>query len=96
MPFAAKPAAKVTACSSAIPTSKNLSGYLSPNFFKPVPSGIAAVIATIFLFSLPNSNILSENISVYVFTLLSLIFSPVLTSNESIPWNLVGLFSAGK
>ena len=48
MPFEAMPAAKVTACSSAIPTSKNLSGNLSAIRFSPVPDGIAADIATIF------------------------------------------------
>ena len=42
------PAANVNACSSAIPTSKNRSGNISLKVFKPVPEGIAAVIATIF------------------------------------------------
>src|SRR6516165_2445918 len=46
MPSAARPAAKHTACCSAMPTSKHRSGNLSPNRFRPVPDGIAAVIAT--------------------------------------------------
>ena len=46
-PSKASPVAKVTACCSHIPTSKNLSGYFSEKSFKPVPSLIAAVIAII-------------------------------------------------
>ena len=49
IPSVAKPAAKVTACCSAIPTSKNRSGNFSENKSSPVPEGIAAVMATIFL-----------------------------------------------
>ena len=40
IPAAAIPAENVTACSSAIPTSKNLSGNIFLNRFKPVPSEI--------------------------------------------------------
>ncbi len=43
IPPAAIPAAKVSMCSSEIPTSKNLSGYFSANPFSLVPSVIAAV-----------------------------------------------------
>ena len=46
MPPAANPAANVTACSSAIPTSKKRSGYIFRKRFSPVPSGMAAVMAT--------------------------------------------------
>ena len=46
MPPAASPAAKVIACSSAIPTSKNLFGKCLANVESPVPSAMAAVIAT--------------------------------------------------
>ena len=45
---AAIPAEKVTACCSAIPTSKQRRGNRSAKRFSPVPSGIAAVTATIF------------------------------------------------
>ena len=43
-PFAIA-AQNVTACCSAIATSKNLSGYFDANSVSPVPSGIAAVTA---------------------------------------------------
>ena len=45
----AKPAAKVTACCSAIPTSKDLSGNFFSNKLIPVPEGIAPVIPTILV-----------------------------------------------
>ena len=41
------PAAMVAACSSAIPTSISRSGYRSAKWSSPVPSFIAAVMATI-------------------------------------------------
>ena len=63
-PPAARPAAKVTACCSAIPTSKNLSGYTFLNLFRPVPSGIAAVMATTSGFLLASLIITVENTSV--------------------------------
>ena len=46
-PSAARPAANVTACCSAMPTSKQRSGKALPKWSSPVPSGMAAVIATI-------------------------------------------------
>ncbi len=42
----AMPAAEVTACCSAMPTSKNRSGNRSANGSRPVESGMAAVMAT--------------------------------------------------
>ncbi len=45
-PCVAIPAAKVTACPSAMPTSKNRDGCRDANSAVPVPLGIAAVIAT--------------------------------------------------
>ena len=45
-PRVASPAANVTACPSAIPTSKNRSGIAAAKMLVPVPAGIAAVIAT--------------------------------------------------
>ena len=42
----AMPAAAVTACCSAIPTSKQRSGNRSRKGSKPVESGMAAVMAT--------------------------------------------------
>ena len=49
MPLVARPAANVTACCSAIPTSKVRLGNSFSKMSNPVPEGIAAVIATIFL-----------------------------------------------
>ena len=45
MPSQASPAAKVTACCSAMPTSKARSGKRAPNASTPVPEGMAAVMA---------------------------------------------------
>ena len=42
------PAAIVTACCSAIPTSKALSGIVSIIYFNELPVGMAGVIPTIF------------------------------------------------
>ena len=47
MPPSASPAANVAACSSAMPTSKNLSGNFFANSESPVPSVIAAETAQI-------------------------------------------------
>ncbi len=46
-PRVARPAAKVTACCSAMPTSKQRSGKRLREQSRPVPDGIAAVMATI-------------------------------------------------
>ena len=46
MPRVDAPAAKHTACASAMPTSKYRCGNFLANFASPVPSGIAAVIPT--------------------------------------------------
>ena len=51
VPSIAMPAAKVTACCSAIPTSNVLFGNLFPKMSMPVPPGIAAVIPTTVLSS---------------------------------------------
>ena len=50
IPCVAIPAASVTACCSAMPTSMHWSGKDSIIFTKPLPVGIAGVMATIFLF----------------------------------------------
>ena len=60
----AMPAAAVTACCSAIPTSKQRSGNLSLNERRPVESGMAAVIATTFEFDSPAFTSASEKASV--------------------------------
>ena len=46
-PWVASPAAKVTACCSAMPTSKQRSGKAFWKMLRPVPSSMAAVMATI-------------------------------------------------
>ena len=63
-PLVASPAANVTACCSAIPTSKNRFGYMFRNLLSPVPSGMAAVIATTFGLLSPSLHITVEKISV--------------------------------
>ena len=60
-PSFAIPAIIPIACCSAIPTSKNLSGNFSEKLFKPVPSFIAAVTATIFSFFSASSTNFSPN-----------------------------------
>ena len=57
--------AKATPCCSAIPTSKVRLGNTFPNLLIPVPSGIAAVIPTIFSFSFARSIRVSANTFVY-------------------------------
>ena len=96
IPSAARPAAKVTACCSAIPTSKKRSGNLRANAATPVPSGIAAVIATIVLSCSASSTNVFPKTDVYEagapgFT----IFSPVAISKGPVPWNSLGRSSAG-
>ena len=61
MPVAARPAEKVTACPSAIPTSKQRSGISRIRIFNPQPVGIAGVIPTIRSFVRANSRIVSPN-----------------------------------
>ncbi|CNM12524.1 Uncharacterised protein [Mycobacterium tuberculosis] len=46
IPPMASPAADVSACCSAMPTSNNRSGYRFPKALSPVGPGIAAVMAT--------------------------------------------------
>ena len=82
-PFAIA-AQNVTACCSAIATSKNLSGYFDANSVSPVPSGIAAVTAVIFLFSLAIAQryVPKKSDHVSAWGLLSI---PVFSSNDDIP-----------
>src|ERR1051325_6835967 len=65
MPCVARPAAKVVACASAIPTSKNRSGHLFWKTFVPVPDGMAAVIATRLGYSAASWVIASPNTLVH-------------------------------
>ena len=65
IPCVASPAEKVTACCSAIPTSKTLWGISSIILFKEEPESIAGVTPTILSFSLANSIIVSPKTSWY-------------------------------
>ena len=89
-PFSLKPAANVTACCSAIPTSKNRLGYFLANEFSPLPSDIAGVMAQSSLLILASSIIHSSKICVKVFC------CKIFVLDLEIPWNLFGSFSAGK
>ena len=62
-PCVAIPAASVTACCSAMPTSKARSGICSIIYFKELPVGMAGVIPIIFWFFLANSTKVKPNTS---------------------------------
>ena len=63
-PPIAMPAAAVTACCSAMPTSMRRPGNRSPNGSRPVESGIAAVMATSSGRASPSLIIASANAAV--------------------------------
>ena len=65
IPAYASPAALVTACCSAMPTSIVLSGKFCANLSKPVGPSIAAVIATTLELSRPMCVISSEKTLVH-------------------------------
>ena len=94
IPLSASPTANVTACCSAIPTSKNLSGNILAYSVNPVPDSIAAVIAAIFLFSFAALTIHSPASAEKVFDFCFVFNSPVSISKGAIPWNLEGFCSA--
>ena len=64
-PSVESPAAKVTQCCSAMPTSKARSGNFSRILSTPVPSGIAAVSAIIFSSRAISSHIVWPKTAVY-------------------------------
>ncbi len=95
-PSQARPAAKVTACCSAMPTSKVRSGNSFWNRSTPVPDGIAAVIATMVSSFFASLIRLSPNTLVYCGAPpLDFACAPVATSNLTTPWYLSAEFSAG-
>ena len=92
-PALAIPAAKVVACSSAIPTSKNLFGYNLANSLRPVPSGIAAVKHTSFSFSSASATTKSPKAFEYFTPGFTSVFF-VLSLIPATPWYLLGFSSA--
>lgn len=90
------PAAKVTACCSAMPTSKVRLGKRLPKRSTPVPPGIAAVIAQTVRSCAAMSMSESAKTAVYegVFEAPTA-FLPVATSNLGTPWYLSDAASAG-
>ncbi len=93
MPPAARPPEKVRACSSSMPTSKNLFGNICAKHSSPVPDFMAAVTAHI----LPSLSAkvqrylpkTAENVALPFFNAL-----PVCTLNLGTPWKAPGFFSA--
>jgi len=95
IPLHAKPAAKVTECCSAIPTSKNLLGNLFSKGVKPVPEDIAAVIATTSgLFSAISQIVFPKTSLQLFFPLAGKV--PLSASKGSTPWKRTVSFSAGR
>jgi hypothetical protein len=86
-----EPAAKVTPCCSAMPTSKLRSGKRSANLSRPVPDGIAAVMATIFSSASASAIRLGEDGRVGGALATGLDCLPVTTSNFTTPWYLSSL-----
>ena len=81
----ARPAAEVTACCSAMPTSKVRSGNRAWKVCRPTGCIIAAVRATMSLRSAPSATISSENESVQIRPFDGP--SPVSGSNGPTWWN---------
>ena len=84
----------VTACCSAMPTSKNLSGNASLKGSMPVPSLMAAVMTARSFSSLPMRHSVSPAMAELSFLAVPGLL-PVSGSNFPMPWNLLGSFSAG-
>ena len=79
-----------------MPTSMNRSGNSDENFARPVPSFIAAVMATTSSLSFASRTSASENTFVYFgAALLDARGLPVRMSKGLMPWNMLGFFSAG-
>ena len=94
-PSVAKPAHIVTACCSAIPTSKNFFGCFCAKISKPVPDAIAAVTATIFSSIDASADKVSPKTCENDFMFVLDKDDPVTTSNLFTPWNLSFDSSAG-
>ena len=95
MPSQARPAAKVTACCSAMPTSKKRSGCAAAKGARPVPSVIAAVIATRRRSRAASRTSAWPKTAVYAGGAGGVISAPVAGSNGPTPWKRAGSRSAG-
>ena len=96
IPWLARPAAKVTACCSAMPTSKNRSGCVCAKNCRPVPYFIAAVMAQMVLSAAPSSfSRLPNTVENDSFGAISGSGMLSMRSNFETPWKLPGLLSAG-
>ena len=96
-PCVAIPAAMVTACCSAIPTSNARSGCAAIIYLRELPVGIAGVMPIIFLFEFAKSKRVWPKTSWYFGGISSLSLdniSPVLASNFPGAWYLTWSFSA--
>ena len=94
MPARARPAAMLTACCSAMPTSKKRSGYALAKPVRPVPPAIAAVMAT------TRSSCAASAVRALPATCAALgpadwlRLRPFSTRNGATPWNFSGWRSA--
>ena len=84
MPPRARPAQNVTACSSAMPTSKKRLRYFSRKSVRPVPDSIAAVTAHSFSFTPAIVHIISPNACEKPLAMASP--APFSRSNAARPW----------
>ena len=97
IPWVAIPAASVTACCSAMPTSKVRLGNFSNINFKELPVSMAGVIPIIFSFCAANSTMVFPKTSWYFGGVTSVLLgtnSPVLASNFPGAWYFTWSFSA--
>src|SRR5580693_3859773 len=99
-PWVAKPAEKVTACCSAIPTSNARLGIAFIIRFNEQPDGIAGVIPIILGLACASSIIVWPNTSWYLggcgLSYLVFLISPVILSNRPGACHLVWSFSANE
>src|ERR1700761_1223228 len=99
-PCVAKPAEKVTACCSAMPTSNARFGIAFIIRFSEQPDGIAGVIPIILGFCSASSIMVWPNTSWYLggcgLSVFTFFISPVILSNKPGACHLVWSFSANE
>ena len=92
----ARPEARPTACSSAMPESTKRLGNSSAKPARPVPSFMAAVMATMRSSLRASAASASPNTLVYEGAAAGFFLTaPVATSYGAMPWNFSGLRTAG-